>query len=103
MNELKTRKPDEIHKVAENPIKKELKLVGSQRKIPNHILWEYNTITKILKRAEFKKEPYVLDFTKPNPAKDLISKMTVVTNENCKYFQAMNEKNAWKRINQGRI
>jgi hypothetical protein len=103
MKELKPHKADTITNVSEHKIKKEVKLVGRQRKVPNHILWEYNLITKELKRAEFKKMDYVLDFTKPNPAKDLLSRMKIMINKNCKYFQALNEENAWKKINNGKV
>lgn len=80
-------------------VKKEIKLVKSERKIKGLKLFEYNEVTKKIKEAEFIQKDFVLDFTKPNPAEDFLSKFKVKVNKDCKYIQAINIKNALKKIN----
>lgn len=85
----------EIREEAEQ--RKEIKLLGRQRKIRGLITWEYNEKTHELKRAEYKKEDIVLSSLSMSP--ESISKVNkVVVNEDCIYFQALNRKNAIKKL-----
>lgn len=71
---------------------KEMKLIGSQRKIPGLTLWEFNVQTRILSKAVYKS----IDFEYSTSNGFNQKKLTVSINENCIYFQALNQKNATK-------
>lgn len=92
MKELFTSARDQTEIVYQKQLKKEVKLIGSQRRIPGLTLWEYNLKTKQLVKAEFKKIDHKLNFDRT----DLEKRYQVIINENCTYFQALNEKNAIK-------
>lgn len=88
------------HKEVKEVVKeqsKSLVLKTSERKIPGLRLFEYNTISKELGLATFIQVDNILDFTKPNPARDFLSKMKIKLNPDCIYIQAINEKNALKK------
>jgi hypothetical protein len=91
-NEIKS----EVH--AEQDQKKEIKLIGKQRKIPGLTLFEFNTKTKKLTIAKFKTdETLELKSLSVNP-EQLQKSSKVIVNENCFYFQALNEKSARKKL-----
>ncbi len=75
--------------VIQKEVKKELKLIGSQRKISGLTLWQFNEKNKELTKATFKESSYVIGGG---------VKLRVITEENCIYFQALNRKNALKKI-----
>lgn len=83
--------------------KKEIKLVASQRRIPGLVLWSFNQNTKELKKADFVTEDFTIDFTKHNPVEDLLKRSKVRIEENCLYFQALNRKNAIKKLEKAGI
>ena len=83
-------KNEKIEIVIQKEVKKELKLIGSQRKISGLTLWQFNENTKELTKARFKESSYVIGGG---------IKLSVITEENCIYFQALNRKNALKKIN----
>lgn len=99
MKEIEIKDSDKITINTDVEVKKQLTLIKSERKISGLRLFEYNTITKEIKEAEFLLKDYLLDFTKPDPAKDLLSRLKVKHNPNCKYIQAINKKNALKKLN----
>jgi len=92
-------KKDIINFEKKAEVKKELMMVRSERKIRGLALFEINKITKEIKLAEFIQRDFILDFTKPNPAKDLLGKIKVKLNINCVYIQAINKRNALKKFN----
>ena len=92
------KKLDQVELVSEQQKKKEYKLVGSQRKIPGLILWEYNEKTKVLDRAKYKEDMLVLNTLDPEKLTGQTIKHKVDIRENCIYFQALNKKNAEKRL-----
>lgn len=82
--------------VAEQEKKKEIKLVGRQRKMRGGILWEYNQKTHEIKRAQYTKEIAKFDFDTSRANQSTPSKVNV--KENCIYEQALNYKNIVKRL-----
>ena len=72
---------------------KEYKLVGSQRKVAGHTLFEFNKSTKEIKAADIKRE-CIIDFGANKP----IYKTKTDMHENCIYIQALNIKNAIKKL-----
>jgi hypothetical protein len=88
---------NEVEIVEEKQIKKEIKLIGRQRKIRGLILWEYNTKSGDLKPAQFKKQDFQITSLTPSPQELKISNKVEV-NEGCIYFQALNRSNANKKL-----
>lgn len=72
---------------------KEYKLVGSQRKVAGHTLFEFNKITKEIKPADIRRECIINSIT-CNP----VYKNKIDVRENCFYIQALNVKNAIKKL-----
>ena len=73
-------------------IDKELKFIGSVRKIRGHSIFSYNIETNEIKLADIDRKVLVgLDG-------DPIYKERVHLEKNCIYVQALNKKNAIKRI-----
>lgn len=90
-------KESKVDITAEKQQKKEIKLIGQQRKIPGLSLWEYNEETKELKPAQFKKQDFEITSLSQSPESFNISNKVVV-NEHCIYFQALNRKNAERKL-----
>lgn len=97
MKELEEFKEKPIEIVAEQQQKKEIKHIGQQRKVRGHILWEFNEKTRELKRAQFKKTNVFISAINMSP-ESITETHKVVVNENCVYFQALNKKNAKKKL-----
>jgi hypothetical protein len=99
MRELE--RPDKLEHVIEQQQKKHIKLIGSQRRNRSLILWSFNTETKELKRATFQ-EGDTLYLTSFNPdqvvreIKRFYSR--VIVEKDCIYFQALNKKNALRKL-----
>lgn len=74
----------------------EYKFLGSLRKQKGHIIFEYNSETKELNPANFQMENTIVI----KDRNDLIGgkKYKVVVNQNCFYIQALNKKNAIKKL-----
>ncbi len=89
---------EEVKTSKQAEVKKEIKYIKSERKIAGLRLYEYNEITREIKEATYIKTDFILDFTKADPARDFLSKFKVKINPNCKYIQAINIKNALKKI-----
>ena len=77
----------EIHNQQEK--KKELRLLGSQRKIAGLTLWQFNIKTEELTKAKFKESRYLVGGG---------TKLKVVIEKDCIYFQSLNRKNAIKKL-----
>lgn len=99
MKELEDFKANQIgvEIKAEAEQKKEIKLVGQQRKVPGLTLWEYNENTKELKKAKFQKVNVMIHGLGMSP-ESIKNTHKVVVNENCIYFQALNENNAKRKL-----
>lgn len=78
--------------------KKEHKLIGQQRIVRGHILFKFNSSTLELSNdIKYKKTDLVInDFS--NPLKDAFS-VKVEVEDGFIYFQALNRKNAIKKLN----
>jgi hypothetical protein len=97
MKELENHKENKIEIVAEQEQRKEIKLIGQQRKVRGLILWEYNTKTLELREAQFKSENVSISSLQVSP--ELVQRHSrVVVNENCIYIQALNRENAGKKV-----
>lgn len=83
---------------AEQEKKKEVKLIGKQRRIPGLTLWEFNKKTKDLEKAKFKKQDVILSTLDPTVVANSTTHHKVEINEGCFYFQALNKKNAQKKL-----
>jgi hypothetical protein len=88
---------DKIEIQEEQQQKKEIKLIGQQRKIKGLTLWEYNHKTKELKKAKYQKVDVNLKSLSTKD-EDINFNHRVIVNENCLYFQALNESNAIKKL-----
>jgi hypothetical protein len=96
---IKGFEDSEVEIVAEKQQQKGIKLIDRQRKIRGHILWEYNQETHELKPATYKKQDYQVTSLEPSPSALSISNKVQV-NDKCVYFQALNRKNAKKKLAQ---
>ena len=72
---------------------KEYKLIGKQRKVAGHTLFEFNRKTKEIKPADIRRE-CIIDIGTGNP----IYKTKTDVHEDCFYIQALNVKNAEKKL-----
>lgn len=97
MRELEEFRELPIEIVAEQQQKKEIKHIGQQRKVPGHILWEFNEKTREIKRAVYKKTNVFISSVNMSP-ESITETHNVVVNENCAYVQAMNLENARKHF-----
>ena len=79
----------------ENVIKKkhEYHLIGRQRKVAGHTLFEFNRETKEILPAELKRTVYT-DFGTGRP----VFEARAHVKQNCFYIQALNKKNAEKKL-----
>lgn len=74
--------------------RQEYRLIGSQRRIPGLILWEYDLTTGELMKASMKKELQLgMDGT-------VGAKSRVDSKDLCLYIQALNEQNAMRKVKQ---
>jgi hypothetical protein len=89
---------DKIEIQEQQQQKKEIKLIGQQRKIKGLTLWEFNHKTKELKKAKYQKIDVNLKSLSTKD-EDINFNHRVIVNENCLYFQALNEINARRKIN----
>ena len=86
--------PIEIREEQEQ--KKEIRFIGSQRSVPGHTLFEYNYATKELNKAKFKIDTLEIKSLSIEHLK--LNHKKVIVNENCYYLQALNQKNAIKKL-----
>jgi len=74
--------------------RKEFRLIGSQRRIPGLILFEYDLTTGELGRASMKTEIALTVDGKLDKSREVMSR------ELCLYVQAINEQNAMRKVRQ---
>ena len=72
--------------------KNEFHLIGSQRKIKGHTLYAFNTMTKEIKVAPVERKVF-FGFNG-----NMTYKNELTVEKDCIYLQALNEKNARKRL-----
>lgn len=75
--------------------KKEIKLLGSQRKVAGHTMFEYNLLTKEIKPALYDEVKIQVNGSQ---AHQNTTRYKLVINEQCFYVQALNQKNALKKL-----
>ena len=85
-------RPDALELVQQQ--RKEYRLIGSQRRIPGLILFEYDLTTGELRRASMKTE---IGLTLDGK---LDRNRRVNSRELCLYIQAINEQNAMRKVQQ---
>lgn len=95
---VQDKKLDTIEIVQEQQQKKELKLVGSERKIRGHILFEFNEKSRRLDVARFKAQTFTITSLDPTSSDYLKINQKVDVQDNCIYIQALNRKNAIKQL-----
>ncbi len=88
---------NKVEIVEEKQQKKEIKLIGQQRKIRGLTLWEFNEVTHKITRAKFKKVNAFISGTSSSAAL-VTDTHKVVVGEHCVYVQALNYKNAVKHL-----
>lgn len=93
---IKDFEENKVEIVAEQQQKKQIKLLGKQRKIRGLKLWEYNSSKNELKEAKFRRTNVVISCL--NYSYDRTETHKVIVNENCVYFQALNRKNAERKL-----
>jgi hypothetical protein len=92
MKELQQKESEPTISISQD-IKKQVKFIGSQRKVKGLIMFELNPISMTLEPAKYKESVVRINKTGPNTiAHQLIVK------EGCYYIQALNKKNAYKKI-----
>jgi len=90
-------KDNEIVITAEAEQKKQLTLLKKERKIRGLTLFEYNEVTKEILPAKFK--PVTVNITGDGSGNyDRLQNFELVVNQNCIYVQALNVKNALRKI-----
>ena len=72
--------------------KNEFHLIGAQRKIKGHTLYAFNTVTKEIKVAPVERKVF-FGFNG-----NMTYKNELTVEKDCIYLQALNEKNAKKRL-----
>ena len=87
----------QVEIVEEQQQRKEVKLIGQQRKIKGLTLWEYNQKSKELIPAKFQKVSVSISALGDSPL-DINDVFKVNIKEGCIYFQALNKKNALKKL-----
>jgi hypothetical protein len=94
-------KETEIVILSEQQQRKEIKLIGRQNKIPGLTLWEFNESTKMLNPASFKPESVFISSC--DGVHDTTRTYSVITNPQCIYFQALNKKNAERKLRRAKL
>jgi hypothetical protein len=99
MLDFQRKVKDEIKNVRDTDKKKELILVGNQRKIDGLNLWEFNTVTGEIKQAQYQKIDVVIRNFSDKAILALSRNINhkVIAHEHCIYIQAINKENAIKQ------
>lgn len=92
MKEIKEIEQDEIKNVRQKQEERKTAFLGSMRYVPGLTIFELNLDTGNITKAEIKVEEVFVSFDKSKTKRSLIKK------ENCIYIQALNEKNAKRKI-----
>lgn len=75
----------------------EQKLLGSKLLTKGLILWEFNVVDKTLIKAEYSENKIILNTLNKNDPNN-VTKKKIIVKSNCIYIEALNEKNAVKKI-----
>jgi hypothetical protein len=94
MKELENLQKDAVKIHAQAEKKKEVKFLGSQRKIKGLILWEFDLETKILQPARYKSQRVVLSKQKGMSK----TRLEVDIKQKGLYIQALNRENAVRKL-----
>ena len=97
MKELESANQDTIKIHAESENKKEVRFLGSQRKIKGLKLWEFDFETKELSEVNYKKERLFIPSLKSTPDKKAMHKQVEVKQTGI-YIQALNRENALRKL-----
>lgn len=89
---LQEKDVDELRMEQVQKKKNEFHLIGQERRIKGHTLFCFNVATKKIKVAPMKQE-LILDMSGAT-----LCKNSVTIEKDCIYVQALNEKNARKRL-----
>lgn len=92
MKEIKINLKDQVQVHGQKQVESKKVFLGSIRKIPGHTLFEFNLDTYELQKAEIKVDVIV------NSSTEYKTRTSVIKKENCIYIQALNLKNARKKI-----
>lgn len=95
MKETQQHTSDEVAIVKQVQQKKQMAHHGTIVPHEGHTLFEYNTVTKELRKATF--DNVAVDFKDASKGLNSIKKKVNVK-ENCFYLSSLNEKNAVKKI-----
>lgn len=87
---------DKVEIVNQKQAESQRVLVGSLQPQKNHILFEYDMTTNKMRRAEFKKNLEV-NFNSALDGDYSLNKQVDIK-DGCFYIPALNEKNAWKKL-----
>lgn len=102
MKEMEKLSQDKVRTVAEAPVKKEIKLIGSLIRQPDHTLWEYNEVTQEIRKAQFEQTSIDLSAASITgglePEIKVKYRHKVKYNPFCVYVQALNVKNALRKL-----
>lgn len=75
----------------------EYKLIGRITAVPGHMLFKFNTETRVAAKAKMKIELHMV-FNPKTGVMDAVKKSDVTVEKNCYYEQALNIKNFIKRL-----
>lgn len=89
--DILNEKKDKIEIQAEEQQKKEIKLLGSKRKIPGLKLWEINLKDYTYKVADFAKRDVELNFGLNSDGTKKLRERVIIK-DNCVYIQKLREK-----------
>jgi hypothetical protein len=95
MKELELRKQDDTHIVDEQ--KKTRTLIDQKRLVPGMTLFEYNAETRKLQKATFKTASVMIAHSAVKGS-ETTTVHTVDVKDDCMYFQALNMKNAIRKL-----
>lgn len=86
---------NKVEIVEEKQQRKEIKLIGQQRRIPGLTLFEYNEVTHKVVAAKFRVASVFITGGVDN---ETAYTYECVVHENCTYVQALNVRNAIKKL-----
>ena len=75
--------------------KRQVKFINSERKVPGHIMYEHNPATGEIKPATYKEAEIEFTGNLHTPSR---TRLKLVVNDGCDYVQALNKRNAIKKL-----
>lgn len=95
MKEIELKIKDEVKIVKEVKQEKQTVLINSIKPYEGHKCFEYNTVSNVLRLAEFMEVAVSFEAAQRG---EIATNRKVMTKEDCVYLTALNEKNAIKRL-----